>query len=62
MEHFLQTLQKTGLMNKRRNISGYLLFTIMVLTVGTVYSQPYRKVDNTAFGHGEKLTFRVYYH
>lgn len=62
MEHFLQTLQKTGLMNKRRNISGYLLFTMLVLIVGTGYSQTYRIVDNTAFGHGEKLTFRVYYH
>ncbi len=39
----------------------YVFLMILLLSLSGVFSQELRKINNTAFQRGEKLTFRAYY-
>lgn len=42
-------------------IARTLFLFLLLFIPSLLWSQPIRQMDNTAFGRGEKLTFRVYY-
>lgn len=47
-------------MNNKALVKTPFLFLLLMIPA-FLWSQPIRQMENTAFGRGEKLTFRVYY-
>lgn len=46
----------------KKHLLFILSFLFLITGISGNQAQTYREVENKAFTHGEKLTFRVYYH
>lgn len=61
LERFLSLSEKTFEMSIK-NVKIFLISVLLFSLQQQTGAQSYRKIENTAFERGEKLTFRVYYH